>query len=117
MSNYGSFVNSVQGNSAQRTPEVGMGATILMWSDRQAATIIEVSKSGKSILVREDNAKRVDNNGMSDAQTYEYSANVNGRVTEFTLRRNGRWVRKGESQKGGQRVAIGYRDHHYDYSF
>lgn len=113
----GSLINLVQGNSRQHTPEVGMGATILMWTDRHAATIIEVSKSGKSIVVQRDNAKRTDNLGMSDAQSYEYTPNPNGTKTTYTLRKNGAWVRKGSGMKNGERLGIGYRNEHYDYSF
>ncbi|QOF39432.1 hypothetical protein E3G66_003636 [Mycobacteroides abscessus] len=35
----------------------------------------------------------------------------------FTLRKTGRWIRKGESEKGGTALLIGRRDEHYDYSF
>jgi hypothetical protein len=120
MSNHGSLVNTVMGNSATE-PEVGMGATIISWSDRHAATIIKVAYNRRgyvtSIVVQEDDAKRTDSNGMSDAQSYEYTPNTNNSTTTFTLRQNGRWVRQGESMKGGQRCAIGYRDTHHDYSF
>lgn len=117
MTHTGSFINLVQGNSRQQEPEVGMGATILMWTDRHAATVTEVSKSGKRIVVQEDTARRTDSNGMSDMQSYEFTPNPEGAKRAFTLRKNGAWVREGEPMKGGQRVAIGYRDHYYDYSF
>lgn len=111
----GSLINHIMSGSAMPTPEVGMGATILSWSDRHAATITEVSKSGKRIGVVEDIATRTDNNGMSDSQSYDYSPG-NGGPRYFTLRKNGAWVAEGESMKG-QRILIGTRDSHFDYSF
>lgn len=45
---YGSLINLLSDAGKQTIkPEVGMGITILSWTDRDAATIIEVSKSGK----------------------------------------------------------------------
>ena len=113
----GSFINHLQGASKQPEPEVGMGATILMWSDREAATIVSVSKSGKRIEVQRDHAKRTDNNGLSESQTYEFTPNPEGPRIAYTLRKNGQWVREGESMKGGQRLRVGSRDHYYDFSF
>lgn len=112
----GSFVNHVSGNSQQPTPEVGMGATILCWTDRQAATVVELP-TPKSIVVQYDHAKRADSNGMSDAQIYDYTPNPNGHKVTFTQRKNGAWVRKGETLKSGQRVALGYRAQYHDFSF
>lgn len=111
----GSLVNLLMSGSKDSTPTVGMGATILQWTDRTACTIVEVSKN--RIVVQEDNAIRTDKNGMSDSQDYRYEPNPNGSKTAFTLRKNGAWVREGEAMKGGQRVSIGVRDHYYDYSF
>lgn len=114
---YGSLINMISGSDPQLAPEVGMGATILMWSDRKAATVIAVSKSGKSLTVQYDKAIRTDSYGMSDAQSYRYERNPEGATAEYTKRKNGQWVRKGDPVKGGQRLGLGYRDHHYDYSF
>ena len=113
----GSLINSIYGQSDQPIPEVGMGATILMWTDRRAATVIGVLTSGRQIAVQEDLATRVDDNGMSDAQTYEYQPNPEAAISNYTLRRNGAWIRKGESMKSGQRLTLGVRDHHHDFSF
>lgn len=113
----GSLVNYLQGGPTKETPKVGMGATVLMWTDRTPATIIEVSPSGKTLKAQEDDAKRVDSNGMSDAQQYEYTPNPEGYTTTFTLRKNGSWVRQGESMNTGQRLRIGSREKYYDFSF
>jgi len=113
----GSAVNNIYGNASSPNPELGMGATILMWTDRIAATVVHVSRSGREIDVREDHAVRTDDNGMSESQDYEYSRNPNGRVHTYTLRKNGRWVRQGESMKGGQRLLLGQRRAYHDFSF
>jgi hypothetical protein len=114
---YGSLINAYSGTKVGLVPEVGMGATELFWTDRHAATVIEVSASGKSIKVQSDKAIRTDNQGMSDAQSYRYEPNPNGAISVYTLRKNGQWVLKGDPLRGGQRLGLGYRRHYHDYSF
>jgi hypothetical protein len=97
-------------------PEVGMGATELMASDRHAYTIFNVI-SPREFQAREDKAIRTDNNGMSDAQSYRYEADPNGKVRTVTLRRNGQWVTRGEGMRNGTSWLIGVRQAYYDYSF
>jgi hypothetical protein len=118
---YGSLINHLGGNGRSATkPEVGMGVTFFYWSDRSAGTINEVLNE-KTIRVLGDNAIRTDSNGMSDAQSYRYERSENygtpGKGALYTLRKNGRWVKKGQDMKNGQSLGIGYRDAHYDYSF
>jgi hypothetical protein len=113
----GSFINNLYQEAINTpTPEVGMGATLLSWTDRKAATIIEVSKSGKKITVQPDKATRTDSNGMSESQSYTYEPNPKAYTTEYSLRQNGRWVRVGDSMTGSSLI-VGLRDEHYDYSF
>ena len=64
----GSLVNHLMGRTAAPTPTIGMGATILGYTDRHAATIVDVSKTGKVVWIRQDKATRIDSNGMSEAQ-------------------------------------------------
>jgi hypothetical protein len=114
----GSFFNHLYGDRTKgHAPEIGMGATILGWTDRSACTIIEVSKSGKLIRVQKDIATRTDGLGMTDAQQYTYEADPNGYTRTFTLRKNGAWVGKGETMKGGTKCLVGARMEYYDYSF
>jgi hypothetical protein len=93
-----------------------MGVTMVSWTDRHPATIIEVSKSGKKITIQEDISIRTDNNGMSDAQSYTFERDPNGYTAEYSLRKNGRWVLVGSSQDGSS-VLVGHRSRYYDYSF
>jgi hypothetical protein len=99
------------------TPTVGMGATVRFWSDSVAGTIIAVSNDGQVIAVQRDTATRIDSNGMSERQHYEYEANPNGTIWQFSLRKNGRWVRVGEPMRNGLGCHINTRHEHYDFSF
>lgn len=112
----GSLINHLMSGPARTIPTVGMGATILHWTDRTACTIIAVNAKGTRIMVQQDKAIRVDNYGMSDSQDYRYEADRDGCSFEFSLRDNGRWVRVGDS-KGGSTLSIGHRDQYHDYSF
>lgn len=113
----GSLVNAIYGGSRQTEPEVGMGATILGWTDRYAATIVEVKNNGKTVVIQEDNARRIDSNGMSENQTYEHTPNTDAPRKTYTLRKSGQYVKQGEPIQGGGRILIGRRDHYYDFSF
>ena len=112
----GSLINHVLSNYNDATPVVGMGCTILGWSDRHAATIVEVSKNRKTIAIQKDIAVRTDKNGMSEMQSYDFTPNPNATKEIYTLRKNGRWIRKGDSIKGNH-LKIGARQEYYDFSF
>ena len=115
MPRYGSLFNQLMDNTEAREPQVGDGATILMWSDRHAATIVEISrfKTGKragqisAITVQEDKATRIDNWGMSDMQDYTYEADPTGSKKTFKVDARGQF-------KG---LLVGTRKHYYDFSF
>lgn len=92
--------------------QVGDGATLVYWTDRQACTVISVSKSGKSMVIQNDTATRSDSNGMSDAQSYEYAPNPNGSTHSVRLTKRG-WRVGGQR---GQAVVPGRR-HYHDFSF
>jgi hypothetical protein len=91
----------------------GVGATVVSWTDRHAATIIEVSASGHKITVQYDTAVRTDSNGMSDAQSYEFARDERGRTQVFTRRKNGDYRIVG----GSTRLLVGVRSQYHDYSF
>ncbi len=114
---YGSFQNMYYANGTCPEPEVGQGATIIHWTDRTACTIVWVDSKKREVRVQRDHANRVDNRGMSDAQDYKYSPNPNGELYVFTLRKNGKWVAKGQGLKNGTRLVIGVRMEYYDFSF
>ena len=107
----GSLVNHVMSGSTNQPPTVGMGATILGWTDRHAATVVKVSPNGKTVTVQQDTATRVDQNGMSDAQSYTFKPNPSGTLQTFRL------TKKGWRSPGGGYVTFGHRSEYYDYSF
>lgn len=123
MTQYGSLINMLSDGVAKFDPEVGMGATVLMWSDRSPATIVQVDrfKSGprkgevSAVWVTGDTATRTDGNGMSEAQTYSYETNWDGFRAKYTKRKDGRFCRAGGEARTSLR--IGSREKYYDYSF
>lgn len=67
----GSLMNHLMGSS-NLPPVVGKGATILHWTDRSAYEVIEVTENGKRCKIQRYNPERVDENGMSESQSYKY---------------------------------------------
>lgn len=98
--------------------EVGMPATVCFHSDNLPATVIEVAGEGKRIKVQEDNAERMDSNGMSEAQEYSYTRNPDGRIFEASFRKKiGRYVVKGDGVRNGTRIFVGRRRKFHDFCF
>ena len=54
----GSFTNYLMGNNSS-VPEVGKGATLLMYSDRYPYEVLEVSNDGKRCVIRAMNHKAI----------------------------------------------------------
>ena len=125
----GSLMNHLDSRAVrgEPAPYVGMGATLLSWSDRHAGTIVETfTKNGSLyIKVQEDKAIRVDKNGMSESQDYEYMADLNGSISYFRKTEPyGFWKKVVINPKTGRfnlggcgGVKIGVRDEYYDFSF
>lgn len=117
---YGSFTNHVYDTARCVAPAVGMGATLLSWSDRHPATVVAVGPQSKAqpglptwVEVTEDEAKRTDSNGMSECQSYEFTTRPDGHRTRYTLRPGGVYRVKG----GDRRILFGRRDKYHDFSF
>lgn len=106
----GSLVNHIYARSPG-TPVVGEGATVIMWSDRRPGTVVAISASGKTVIVREDSYRRVDGNGVSESQEYEISPDPKGYVYTF------RATKRGWRSKEGFGVTFGHRNAYYDYNF
>ena len=109
-------MNQVISRTTSSEPVVGMGATQLMWSDRHPFTVVEVL-SAKEVVVQADRVKRVDGNGMSEDQEYEYVPNPAGKKYTITLRKNGQWVTKGQPLRNGQLWKLGEREEYHDFSY
>ena len=111
----GSLVNHLYArNGCAIVPNVGDGATICLWTDRHACTIVSVN--GKRIGVKRDRASRIDSNGLSDAQDYSYHRDHNAPVQWFSWREKRReWIEVGTSN--GNRLSLGKRKEYHDFSF
>lgn len=96
-----------------RGPRVGQPATICWITDRHAATVIAVSKTGHKVTVRECKAIRTDGGGMSDSQSYRYEEDLEGETRTF--------YRNGTGSYGGGRrgtyLRLGTRRAYFDYGF
>ena len=106
----GSVINHVlSGSVGAPEPQVGMGATILMWTDRHAATIVKVTKT--QVHVQRDLAKRTDKNGMSESQTYTYEPDPTAYVEIFRKTKAGY-----RATGGGSALRIGDRQEYHDFT-
>jgi hypothetical protein len=124
----GSVTNHIYSRATRGQPDpvVGMGATVLCWTDRHAATIIDVQLTGKGTIVRvrRDKATRVDSNGFSESQQYLYEPQTSGPFETF-LFDGSRWQeltmneRTGRLNKvkGGRGLRIGEREEYWDPCF
>jgi hypothetical protein len=129
----GSVINHLQSLAVigQPVPTVGMGATLLGWTDRYPGTIIKVDTAGARpdgvttyVHVQDDTYKLVGGSCMSEAQTYEYTPDPEGSISVFRskdgsfweeVRRNretGRW-----NATRGKGLRIGERNRYYDPTF
>ncbi|MHB1524977.1 MAG: hypothetical protein ACYCZN_01635 [Candidatus Dormibacteria bacterium] len=114
-----SLVNEILAGGKDPIPQVGMGATILLWTDRVAGTIVEIVrfKSGphkgapRKVVVQRDRAVRTDGNGMSESQTYKYERDSHNSRETFHCTRGGKW----KSEAG--LLCVGWRLEYHDYSF
>ena len=121
----GSLVNHIYSRAVTKEPiTIGMGCTLLHWSDRHPATVIEIFTKGKFsyVKVQEDHAVRIDKNGISESQEYKYARNENGSITYWRLK-NDTWENvyidpdTNRFKKGCGSICFGIREEYYDYSF
>jgi len=101
----------LSGTKGQPTPEVGMGITLLSWTDRSAGTIRRISPSGKTFWFSDDLATRTDTNGMSEMQEYRFET-VDGPQRAAKKAKDGSW-----KEVGGGRIRLDSRSAYHDFSF
>ena len=109
MTLYGSLQNRLRENGTEIVPEVGMGATELLYTDRNPYTVTEVLSKSR-ILVQEDNYESADNVPMSN--NWKFSPNPDGNIETLVKTKKGWKVLKGSTY-----FRLGSRDKYYDYSF
>ena len=116
-------INEVMNTQADDTPKVGMPATLFVGSDRYAMIVREV-KSPKRVIVchmhdtdyaeYEKNPDAFD--GVKALEKYDlFSSYYQG--TEYTLRKNGRWLPKGCGLWATGSVRFGAADNYRDPCF
>jgi hypothetical protein len=115
--------------------KVGDGVTHNLYTDSHAATVIAVSKNGKTVTIQRDNAELdkgkfqpavvrggfVGHTTNNEAQhgCYSYSRDPNGSISTYSIRLwRGRyvWTSKGSTPNGRQQISAG-RHEFYDYNF
>jgi hypothetical protein len=101
----------MSGTNGQPVPTVGMGVTILMWTDRHAGTITRISASGKTFWFKQDRAIRTDTNGMSESQMYRFEPDPSARERSARLTKSGAW------KDHGTQIRVGDRNEYHDFSF
>jgi hypothetical protein len=114
-------------NMSNELLTVGQGATICLWSDRKAYTVIRRTRT--RAWLQRDRATLINGLGSgepdalqfapggfmghtSGQQRYAYSPDPEGRVEVASMRKDGSWRMCGT----GSRVIAG-RHEHYDYNF
>jgi len=111
-------------------PEVGMGATKLLWTDRHAATVTKVTELKSKawayeISVVNDKALVIAGSIHDGSAVYTFEPNPSGYADMYRMdRKTGKWVRgyiNGKTNRfiqfrnGG--LIVGMRDHYYDPHF
>lgn len=114
---FGNLMNRIEEGPGGPVPEVGMGVTILMWSDRHAATISWVSENKKFLKIQRDIPTRISGDIYSESQEYTFAQDKDAAEHVYSIRKNGMWIHAGESMKNGQAIRIGDRSEYYDPSF
>lgn len=113
---YGSLMNRLQEGVTVGEIEVGTLATEMDYSDRHPYEIIAI-KDERHVTARRLDAKRVDSNGFSECQDYEYTSNPNNRTVNLFKTKDGRWREKYGRGSLGSSFALGFAEEYYDFSF
>jgi len=90
--------------------------TLPSGSDSYPGTIV-ARPNDKTIVVRKDTATQTSGDPHTETQTYDYFPNLNEPERIFTLRKNDRWVLKGEKLDSHIVAHLGYRRAYRDPSF
>ena len=99
----------------QTVPRVGEGVTYSIGTDRYPATIIAVSKSGKTITIQDDKSNVISGSTQDGSAEWRFEENPDGRVQRATLRADGRYRLSG--WKRGGNVSLGGRSCYVDPHF
>lgn len=96
---YGSINNRIdEGKQYCKEIKVGTGMTEYMWTDRHAYEVVKVINQNH-VFVKRLIAKRIDHNGMSECQDYEYISNPDAAEIELVKRYNAWYILNVYSKK------------------
>ena len=102
-------------NEASPELKVGLGATMNLYTDHRAMTIIKIITPRK-IIVQENKTRCIDYYAGSYEVLDEIAEHM--RQSTFTLRRGGTWVEEGQPKKRGSvTLTVGFRRHYIDPCF
>lgn len=93
-------------------PNEGTPCTMILYTDRCAATVTRII-SPRKIAIRLNETKCID---FYDSE-YEILPEVYGDEETFTKRRNGLWVKEGQTTKDGVLLALHFQTHYIDPNF
>ena len=110
---YGSLQNRLEENCKGLKPEVGMGVTEMLWSDREPWEIVAV-KDERHITVRRMKAK-CKNWFAGDWE--EATPDENGSLAELFKTKKGQWRERIGRSLGCTVFVIGYAEKYEDPSF
>ena len=94
-------------------PVVDMGATLYVGSDCYPYYVKEVI-SDHEVILQAAMFRRTDHNGQSESQTYDIRPDPNGKLERVTLRKNGRWIPKGQKMGCGYNYLLGRAEAYSD---
>ena len=126
-----SLVNHLYNRMTNGSPDpiIGMGATILGWSDRHAGTVQSVTKLDSKvwsyqITVTSDTRTVVSGSEHDGSAVYSFSSNLDGYGYIYRKdRKTGHWVSgyinpdSGRFIKQDGRLILGFRESYIDPSF
>jgi hypothetical protein len=105
-------------------PQVGMGVTELMYSDRNVYTITVVDVNGRWFKCQEDRSAKDEENSDKEwpfrKQVYRYYRNHTAPEIKVTLRKDGEWRKVGVTTAGSTRTSyfvLNHRSKFFDYTF
>lgn len=110
---HGSLTNAMADQTRSKVPEIGMGVTEIMFSDRHPYTVVRIL-TPKRIVVKADKAIRIDGRGCSETQEYAYIECPDEAEVVLFLNKHGKWKRLGDAQ--GSTFLVGRREEYYDFT-
>ena len=104
----------------KRGPVVGKGATELLWTDRYAYFVDQVSEDGKQCVL--ERAKAIaEFAGMTDSQSYRYERDLKPNTIVLRFRYNSWWKQQYDRDNNVVyskiNISFGHMEEYYDFSF